>query len=239
MNLKSILNKSFITISMLGINMGMLATATPVHADIVQNDASVYTVYKPTHVYKSYKEHAKKRHQVLDANTSWKVIKTAYDKQGRKWYDLGKNQWVKVEKPQTATIITQANTTSTTVNTSSTTVDTSSTQAVSQAPKANYSAAQPVYHTPSVTTHTYSNNASGTTNSSSEASAKAWIASRESGGSYNARNGQYIGKYQLSASYLGGDYSPANQERVADQYVKSRYGSWSAAKAHWQSNGSY
>ena len=232
MNLKSILNKSFITISMLGINMGMLATATPVHADIVQNDASVYTVYKPTHVYKSYKEHAKKRHQVLDANTSWKVIKTAYDKQGRKWYDLGKNQWVKVEKPQTTTIITQ-------VNTASTTVDTSSKQAVSQAPKANYSAAQPVYHTPSVTTHTYSNNASGTTNSPSEASAKAWIASRESGGSYNARNGQYIGKYQLSASYLGGDYSPANQERVADQYVKSRYGSWSAAKAHWQANGSY
>ena len=232
MNLKSILNKSFITISMLGINMGMLATATPVHADIVQNDASVYTVYKPTHVYKSYKEHAKKRHQVLDANTSWKVIKTAYDKQGRKWYDLGKNQWVKVEKPQTATIITQ-------VNTASTAANTSSTRAVSQAPKANYQAAQTVYHTPSVTTHTYSNNASGTTNSPSEASAKAWIASRESGGSYNARNGQYIGKYQLSASYLGGDYSPANQERVADQYVKSRYGSWSAAKAHWQANGSY
>lgn len=232
MNLKSILNKSFITISMLGINMGMLATATPVHADIVQNDASVYTVYKPTHVYKSYKEHAKKRHQVLDANTSWKVIKTAYDKQGRKWYDLGKNQWVKVEKPQTATIITQ-------VNTASTAANTSSTRAVSQAPKANYQAAQPVYHTPSVTTHTYSNNASGITNSPSEASAKAWIAGRESGGSYNARNGQYIGKYQLSASYLGGDYSPANQERVADQYVKSRYGSWSAAKAHWQANGSY
>ncbi|MCD9290857.1 LysM peptidoglycan-binding domain-containing protein, partial [Limosilactobacillus reuteri] len=45
--------------------------------------------------------------------------------------------------------------------------------------------------------------------------AKAWIAARESGGSYSARNGQYIGKYQLSASYLNGDYSEANQERVA------------------------
>ena len=43
--------------------------------------------------------------------------------------------------------------------------------------------------------------------------AKAWIAARESGGSYSARNGQYIGKYQLSASYLNGDYSEANQER--------------------------
>ncbi|WP_054691191.1 LysM peptidoglycan-binding domain-containing protein [Fructilactobacillus florum] len=51
------------------------------------------------------------------------------------------------------------------------------------------------------------------------------IARVESGGSYTARNGQYIGKYQLSASYLNGDYSPANQERVARQYAISRYGS--------------
>lgn len=41
------------------------------------------------------------------------------------------------------------------------------------------------------------------------------IAQRESSGSYDATNGQYIGRYQLSASYLNGDYSPANQERVA------------------------
>ena len=72
-----------------------------------------------------------------------------------------------------------------------------------------------------------------------DAAAKAWIAARESGGSYTARNGQYIGKYQLSASYLNGDYSAANQERVADQYVASRYGSWSGAKAFWQSHGWY
>ena len=71
------------------------------------------------------------------------------------------------------------------------------------------------------------------------AAAKAWIAARESGGSYSARNGQYIGKYQLSASYLNGDYSEANQERVADQYVASRYGSWSAAQSFWQSHGWY
>ena len=73
--------------------------------------------------------------------------------------------------------------------------------------------------------------------SGSDADAKAWIAARESGGNYGARNGQYIGKYQLSASYLNGDYSPANQERVADQYCQQRYGSWSAAKAHWEQNG--
>ncbi|USS86110.1 LysM peptidoglycan-binding domain-containing protein [Fructilactobacillus cliffordii] len=57
------------------------------------------------------------------------------------------------------------------------------------------------------------------------------IAAVESGGSYTARNGQYIGKYQLSASYLNGDYSPANQERVARQYAVSRYGSVANAVA--------
>ena len=75
--------------------------------------------------------------------------------------------------------------------------------------------------------------------SSSEQAAKNWIANRESGGSYTARNGQYVGKYQLSASYLHGDYSPANQERVADNYVKSRYGSWVNAKNFWLSHGWY
>ena len=75
--------------------------------------------------------------------------------------------------------------------------------------------------------------------SGNDAAAKAWIAARESGGSYSAQNGQYIGKYQLSASYLNGDYSAANQERVADQYVASRYGSWSAAQSFWQSDGWY
>ena len=80
----------------------------------------------------------------------------------------------------------------------------------------------------------YTSNASG-----SEAAAKAWIAARESGGNYGATNGQYIGKYQLSASYLNGDYSEANQERVADQYVANRYGSWSAAQSFWQSHGWY
>lgn len=75
--------------------------------------------------------------------------------------------------------------------------------------------------------------------SGNDAAAKNWIAARESGGNYNARNGQYIGKYQLSASYLNGDYSAANQERVADNYVASRYGSWTAAQAFWQSHGWY
>lgn len=70
-------------------------------------------------------------------------------------------------------------------------------------------------------------------------SAKEWIAQKESSGSYDATNGQYIGRYQLSASYLNGDYSPANQERVADQYVAQRYGSWEGAQAFWLANGWY
>lgn len=80
----------------------------------------------------------------------------------------------------------------------------------------------------------YTSNVSG-----SDQAAKAWIAQRESSNNYNARNGQYIGKYQLSSSYLNGDYSPANQERVADQYVASRYGSWTGAQQFWQSHGWY
>ncbi|KRM78851.1 hypothetical protein FC84_GL000003 [Lapidilactobacillus dextrinicus DSM 20335] len=86
---------------------------------------------------------------------------------------------------------------------------------------------------------TTTNNTTASTATGSDASAKATIASRESGGSYTARNGQYVGKYQLSASYLNGDYSPANQERVANSYVTSRYGSWSNALAHWNANGWY
>lgn len=72
-----------------------------------------------------------------------------------------------------------------------------------------------------------------------EQAAKDWIAARESGGSYSATNGQYIGKYQLSASYLHGDYSPANQERTANSYVQGRYGSWTAAQSFWQAHGWY
>ena len=43
----------------------------------------------------------------------------------------------------------------------------------------------------------------------SEYEAKEEIAMIESGGSYTAQNGQYIGRYQLTNTYLGGDYSPA------------------------------
>ena len=75
--------------------------------------------------------------------------------------------------------------------------------------------------------------------SAEDAAAKEWIAQKESSGSYTAQNGQYYGRYQLSFSYLNGDLSEANQEKVANQYVVNRYGSWSAAKNIWLTNGWY
>lgn len=96
-------------------------------------------------------------------------------------------------------------------------------------------ATQTAQQAPAKTT-SYQSNATG-----SEKAAKEWIASRESGGSYTARNpssGAY-GRYQLLPGYLKGDYSPANQERVADNYVKGRYGSWQAAKNFWMAHNWY
>ena len=72
-----------------------------------------------------------------------------------------------------------------------------------------------------------------------EAAAKEWIAWRESGGDYNSRNGQYIGRYQLNEMYLDGDYSEENQEAAAEAYIADRYGSWQAAQEHHQQYGWY
>lgn len=224
MNKKSILIKTVTAaaLSTAGIATVNAIESTPAQAAIVNNDKAVYVASVATNVYNNYNV-PEKTGQVLPANTEWKIIRTAYDKQGNKWYDLGKNQWVKAE------VVRARNST----ETSSTTTQT---QTQSQTPSTYQSSS----NTPAQTqvqkssSTSYSSNATG-----SEASAKAWIASRESGGSYSARNGQYVGKYQLSASYLNGDYSAANQEKAADSYVQSRYGSWSAAKSFWQANGWY
>lgn len=118
--------------------------------------------------------------------------------------------------------------------------------AASQAAAAQAQAAQQQSAQVQATTYsanTYSTNTTTTTYNSTvsgdEAAAKAWIANKESGGSYTAQNGQYYGKYQLSSSYLHGNYSAANQEQVADNYVKNRYGSWTAAQQFWQGHGWY
>ena len=117
------------------------------------------------------------------------------------------------------------------------------TTSVAQATSASQAQPSAANQTVMATTRTQNAAATNTSYTSNvagnDAAAKAWIAARESGGNYGARNGQYVGKYQLSASYLNGDYSAANQERVADQYVASRYGSWSGAQAFWQSHGWY
>lgn len=114
--------------------------------------------------------------------------------------------------------------------------DASATVAQTTATAASTSQAATTQTTQTTTqsTTTYSSTATG-----SEAEAKEWIANKESGGSYTATNGQYIGRYQLTSSYLNGDYSAANQEKVANAYVLSRYGSWTAAKAFWLANGWY
>ena len=110
------------------------------------------------------------------------------------------------------------------------------TETVEEAP-----AATTTYEAPAApaTPAVESNTAAASTVSGSEAEAKEWIAQKESGGSYTATNGRYIGRYQLTDSYLNGDYSAENQERVADAYVAGRYGSWTAAKNFWLNNGWY
>ncbi|WP_317759878.1 aggregation-promoting factor [Liquorilactobacillus mali] len=88
---------------------------------------------------------------------------------------------------------------------------------------------------------TQSSSGSGQTSnlSDSEKIAQDYIVQHESGGDYSARNGKYIGKYQLDSSYLNGDYSAANQEKVAEKYVMQRYGSWTKAMEHWKENNWY
>ena len=93
---------------------------------------------------------------------------------------------------------------------------------------------------PAASTNTANTQAQSTTTyTGTSSSAKEWIAQKESGGSYTAQNGRYYGRYQLDSSYLNGDYSPENQERVADNYVANRYGSWENAQQFWLTHGWY
>ena len=244
-------------------------------ATIVQNDTNVVTINNANSTVAVWDgvENANFTGKELVHGTTWKVIRTAYDAMGNKWYDLGANQWIMAKytveggnaanaqvatpvAPQAQAPVQQVQP-QTTVQAPVQQKQQTAVQA--QAPKTNYNYnVQRAYSAPVQQQRTYSYapaqkqttqvaqpaqtqaTTSYTSNvSGSEAAAKAWIAGRESGGSYSARNGQYIGKYQLSASYLGGDYSAANQERVADNYVKSRYGSWTGAQKFWQTNGWY
>ncbi len=72
--------------------------------------------------------------------------------------------------------------------------------------------------------------------SKTESEARDWIVQRESGGRWDAvnpANPSVYGRYQLKREYLNGDYSHKNQTRVANKYVKGRYGSWRNAQKFW------
>ena len=82
----------------------------------------------------------------------------------------------------------------------------------------------------------------------SEYDAKEWIAQRESGGSYEAHNGRYWGRYQLNSGWFDGyteefilytEEGHQIQEQQIEAYVAGRYGSWTNAYYFWQSHGWY
>ena len=220
--------------------VGVNANSNKVHADTINN--AVYTTTQTTYVYRNINNPVKPI-QTLNANTNWKIIRTAYDKFGNKWLDLGKNQWVKVEASRTSQAVENATPQQTQkqaapVQTQSAPTQTYQTQR--QTPSYQQSAPIQTYQSQLRVPSYQAQNRSiqyGRKVSASANSGLASIAQAESGNSYTARNGQYIGKYQLSASYLHGDYSPANQERVARQYAISRYGSIGAAAAFHQAHG--
>lgn len=198
------------------LSLGVVS-AKKADAAVVPNDANVYTTKTTTNVYDKY-ETNKVKHvkQVLPANTDWKIIKTAYDAQGNKWYDLGKNQWVKaksvtlakqnthkyIAKPAQKPVTQNTQNTQTANNTQTTQAvhaQTQNTQTQTQVQPqqqtrvyTNYNQNQQVsnrsYSQPARSTSSASNYTSSATGS--EASAKAWIAQHESGGSYTARNGR-------------------------------------------------
>lgn len=116
------------------------------------------------------------------------------------------------------------------------------------APQATYKPATNNYTSSNEQANTASNTgnnsyaSSSDTNSSGDSahsSAANSIAQAESGGSYTAENGQYVGRYQLDKSYLHGDYSPANQDRVFVKYCNQRYGSVNNALSFRESHGWY
>lgn len=216
------------SLALVGIN----ANSNKVHADTINN--AVYTTTQTTYVYRNINNPVEPI-QTLNANTNWKIIRTAYDKFGNKWLDLGKNQWVKVEASKTSKVVENAAPQQTQKQAASV-----QNNAQNSAPVQTQNAPAQTHQIQRQAPSYQAQNRSVQYSSKVSASANSGLASiaqAESGNSYTARNGQYIGKYQLSASYLHGDYSPANQERVARQYAISRYGSIGAAAAFHQAHG--
>lgn len=211
MNIKKALVSTLGTAAVLGA--GFFASTTSANADVRVSVKTGDTVSKIANQYNSSVSSIEKANGLKNVNLIY----------------VGESLVVpSASSTSTTTASSQASTPSQT---------TTSTYSTNTNNSANYTGTNN-YSSQSASTGTTSA-ASTTSTSGNSSSAKAWIANKESGGSYSARNGQYVGKYQLSASYLHGDYSAANQEKVANNYVTSRYGSWSAAKSFWQANGWY
>ncbi|HJD99017.1 LysM peptidoglycan-binding domain-containing protein [Levilactobacillus brevis] len=215
MNIKKVLVSTLGTAAVLGA--GLFASTTSANADVRVTVKSGDTVAKIANQY----------------NSSVSAIETANNLKNVNLIYVGESLSVP-NSTTTASTTTAATTTPQSQNTTPTQSTTTTNNSANTA--TNYSGTS---SNTTATTGTTSSAASTTSTSSSSSSAKSWIANKESGGSYTASNGNYYGKYQLTKSLLNGDYSAANQEKVANSYVSSRYGSWAAAKAFWQANGWY
>lgn len=216
MNIKKVLVSTLGTAAVLGA--GLFASTTSANADVRVTVKSGDTVAKIANQY----------------NSSVSAIETANNLKNVNLIYVGES--LSVPNSTTAASTTAA-TTATTQSQSTTPAQSTTTTSNSANTATNYSGT--ANHTTATTGTTSTNMAATTSTSGSTSSAKSWIANKESGGSYTASNGNYYGKYQLTKSLLNGDYSAANQEKVANSYVSSRYGSWAAAKSFWQANGWY
>lgn len=260
-----LITKSLTVTALSMAGLAAVNTQAP-HVQAATVDVTNATITAPSVAVWDGIENANFTGRELKANTTWKVIRTAYDGRGNKWFDLGNNQWILAKyTDQDSHESNQTHAEPTTSNYAQQVTPSQPKQQATQtyqsyvapvqkqqavqsqqsyvAPVQKQQAVQPQqsYVAPAQKQQVVQSQVTDapSATSSVEESAKAWIANHESGGSYSARNGQFIGKYQLSASYLGGDYSAENQERVANNYVKGRYGSWAGAQQFWQIHGWY
>ncbi|WP_203642157.1 LysM peptidoglycan-binding domain-containing protein [Levilactobacillus andaensis] len=211
MNIKKVLVSTLGTAAVLGA--GFFANTTSANADVRVTVKSGDTVAKIANQYKSSVSAIEKANSLKNVNLIY----------------VGESLTIPDSTTSTATAATTNN--SATTSSTQTTNNYSSQKSTGMSTYSGQST--------SASTGTSTSATTSAATSSSTSSAKSWIANKESGGSYTASNGNYYGKYQLTKSLLNGDYSAANQEKVANNYVTSRYGSWAAAKSFWQANGWY
>lgn len=245
MNIKSNVLKSVFAAGLALTGVAAISLGTNGQADAATVGGTVTVDYidgQSIATWSNY-ENAKVTGSAKDGS-SWTVLKTAKDLSGHKWYKIGAGQWIlaKYTHDAAASSNTTNSTASSANNYSYKSNAASNTQSYSYSNNSN--ASSYANYGSSSNASSYANSYSSAANtsssaSSSESAAKAWIANKESGGSYTASNGNYYGKYQLSRSLLGGNTSAAAQEAAADSYVASRYGSWTAAKSFWEANGWY